>query len=78
MVIGSLRPRKRDTWHTMLSLVRIREKEGKDVGLVKMSARLSLLEMNRTTSVGGNFITNKMEVDFNVLVRAWKAGFVDK
>jgi hypothetical protein len=36
---------------TTLSLVRMREKYDGTVGLVKMSARLSLLEMNRTVKV---------------------------
>jgi hypothetical protein len=39
-----LRPLKRDKWQTMLSLVRIREKGEDAVGLVKMLAKLSLLE----------------------------------
>jgi hypothetical protein len=42
-VDGSIRPRKRDGGDTMLSL--------EAVGLVKMSARLSLLEMNRKAKV---------------------------
>jgi hypothetical protein len=46
-----LRPLKRDKWQTMLSLVRMREKGEDAMGLVKISAKLSLLEMKRTANV---------------------------
>lgn len=48
-VDGSLHSRKRDIGDTILSFVRMREKYGEVVGFVKMSARLSMLEMNRTS-----------------------------
>jgi hypothetical protein len=79
MVIGSLHPRKRDTWHAMLSLVRIREKGEKAVGLVKMFARLSLLEMKRMTRVlEATLSRTKWKSISMCLVRAWNAGLVDK
>jgi hypothetical protein len=79
MVIGSLRPRKRDTWHTTLSVVRIREKGEKAVDLMKMSARLSLLEMKRTTRVLEATLSQTKRKSISMcLVRAWNAGLVDK
>jgi hypothetical protein len=76
MVIDSLRPRKRDT---TLSLVLIREKGEKAVGLVKMSGRLSLVEMKRTTRVlEATLSRTKWKSISMCLVRAWNAGLVDK
>jgi hypothetical protein len=78
-VIGSLRLCKRDAWHMTLSLVHIREKREKVVGLVKMSARLSLLEMKWTARVlEATLSWTKWKSISMCLVRAWNAGLVDK
>jgi hypothetical protein len=79
MVIGSLRPRKRDTWHTTLSLAHIREKGEKAVDLMKMYARLSLLEMKRMTRVlEATLLQTKRKLISMCFVQAWNAGLVDK
>jgi len=46
-----IRPRKQNVRETTLSLVRMREKNGEEVGLVRMSARLSYMEMKQTIMV---------------------------
>ncbi len=50
-VDGSLHSRKHDIGNTTLSLVSMRAKYVEAVGLVRILARLSLLEMKRTTKV---------------------------
>jgi len=76
---GSLWPRKQDIGNTTLSLVGMREKYGEEVGLVKMSAMLSLLEMKRTSKVlEATLSRTKWKSILMCLVRAWKAGLADR
>lgn len=63
----SLHNRKQDKWHVTLSLVHLREKCDDAVGLVKMSAKLSLLEMNWIARVLEATMTDKVKVYFDVL-----------
>ena len=66
-------------WHMMLSLVFMREKGEKDVGLVKMSARLSLLEMKCTTRVlEATLSRTKYKSISMCLVQAWKTGLAER
>jgi hypothetical protein len=59
-----IRPLKRNVRETTLSLVHIREKYGEEVGLVRTSARLSLLEMKRTTKVWRRLCHEQSENQF--------------
>jgi hypothetical protein len=78
-VDGSLRLRKRDIGNTTLSLVCMRAKYGEAVDLVRISARLSLLEMKRTAKVlEATLSRTKWKSILMCLVRAWKVEFAER